>query len=47
MGHDLPRALWPAILEEISALAAEAEEEPPRPTVPAGASRSARGRATM
>jgi hypothetical protein len=23
MGHDLPRALWPAILEEISALAAE------------------------
>jgi pimeloyl-ACP methyl ester carboxylesterase len=47
MGHDLPRALWPAILEEISALAAEAEEAPPRPTVPAGASRSARGRATM
>ena len=25
----------------------EAEEAPPRPTVPAGASRSARGRATM
>jgi pimeloyl-ACP methyl ester carboxylesterase len=31
MGHDLPRALWPTILEEISALAAQAEEAPPRP----------------
>ena len=31
MGHDLPRALWPAILEEISALAAQAGEAPPRP----------------
>ena len=31
MGHDLPRALWPAILEEISALAAQAEQAQPRP----------------
>ena len=31
MGHDLPRALWPTILEEIAALAAQAEEAPPRP----------------
>jgi pimeloyl-ACP methyl ester carboxylesterase len=29
MGHDLPRALWPAILEEISALAAQAGEASP------------------
>ena len=34
MGHDLPRALWPAILEEISALAAQAEQA--RPGRPAG-----------
>ena len=31
MGHDLPRALWPAILEEISALAAQAGQARPRP----------------
>ena len=34
MGHDLPRALWPAILEEISALAAQAEQAQPRPAGP-------------
>jgi pimeloyl-ACP methyl ester carboxylesterase len=31
MGHDLPRALWPAILEEISALAGQAGETQHRP----------------
>lgn len=31
MGHDLPRALWPAILEEISALAGQAGKRSPRP----------------
>ena len=34
MGHDLPRALWPAILEEISALAAQAGQAQPRPAGP-------------
>jgi pimeloyl-ACP methyl ester carboxylesterase len=31
MGHDLPRALWPSILDEITALAARALDRPRLP----------------
>ena len=31
MGHDLPRALWPSILDEITALAAQAPGPPALP----------------
>jgi len=31
MGHDLPRELWPSILDEIAALAAQAPARPPHP----------------
>jgi pimeloyl-ACP methyl ester carboxylesterase len=34
MGHDLPRALWPSILDQICALAAQAEAAPPRAAQP-------------
>jgi len=35
MGHDLPRALWPSIVDQICALAAQAEAAPPQATEPA------------
>jgi putative ABC transport system ATP-binding protein len=34
MGHDLPRALWPSMLDQIFALAAQAEAAPPRAARP-------------
>jgi pimeloyl-ACP methyl ester carboxylesterase len=45
MGHDLPRALWPSILDQICALAAQAEDETAsrgRGPRPCGSSRFAR-----
>jgi hypothetical protein len=31
MGHDLPRELWPSMLDEIAALAAQAPARPHSP----------------